>query len=207
MATPKLHNGIVNAIAQWTVSGTFFARTGYPYTAIDTSFNSILGSENFAPVGPGLLYSSYVWGNQTTPNPVSCGGSAAITSCAGMVNGFTSVGTTTNAAGVTTTTPGPTWGNQRRNQLYGPGYWDWDLTVMKNFNFPHWESGKIGVGAQVFNILNHPNFDQPFNDLNNANGPFGTIGRTVGTPTSVYGSFLGADSSPRQIQLRATLTF
>ena len=49
-------------------------------------------------------------------------------------------------------------GVQRRNQFYGPKFFDTDFTVMKNFRIPHWESGKLGVGLQFFNLFNHPEF-------------------------------------------------
>jgi hypothetical protein len=97
------------------------------------------------------------------------------------------------------------FGNQRRNQVYGPAYFNTDLTLMKNFRFPKWESAEIQIGAQAFNILNHPNFDQSVGDISNPQ--FGFINRTVATPTSIFGSFLGADASPRALQIRAQLRF
>jgi len=54
-------------------------------------------------------------------------------------------------------------------------------------------------------VLNHPNFDQPVADI--ANPQFGQIISTVSAPTSVLGSGLGGDSSPRQIQLTAKFVF
>jgi hypothetical protein len=57
----------------------------------------------------------------------------------------------------------------------------------------------------MFNILNHPNFDQPNSDL--ASPQFGLITSTVNTPTSILGGFVGADAAPRQIQIKANLTF
>ena len=65
------------------------------------------------------------------------------------------------------------FGNQRRNQFYGPKYFDTDMSLMKNFRVPRWESAKFSVGAQFFNLFNHPNFDQPVNDIANT-GQFGT---------------------------------
>ena len=76
---------------------------------------------------------------------------------------------------------------------------------MKNFHFPHWESAKLGVGLQFFNLLNHVNFDQPVADVQDPN--FGQIINTVSTPTSIVGSFLGGDASPRMIQVKAQLSF
>jgi hypothetical protein len=67
------------------------------------------------------------------------------------------------------------------------------------------ERAKIGVGFQFFNLFNHPNFDQPLNDVSNP--AFGLIQRTVNTPTSILGSFLGGDASPRLIQLKAEFKF
>jgi hypothetical protein len=69
------------------------------------------------------------------------------------------------------------------------------------------ERASLGFGVQFFNLLNHPNFDQPINDISNANHQFGVIQRTANTPTSVLGSFLGGDASPRLIQLKAEFKF
>jgi hypothetical protein len=103
-------------------------------------------------------------------------------------------------------TPSPNaFGRQRRNQVYGPNYIDTDLGLMKSIPIPHWESARLQIGAQAFNILNHPNFDQPVGDVSSSQ--FGTIINTVNTPTSILGSFLGGDASPRMLQIRAQLTF
>jgi hypothetical protein len=111
------------------------------------------------------------------------------------------------ASGATPNAPIFGFGNQARNQFFGPGYFDTDFTVMKYTGIPHWESAKLGVGVQFFNILNHPNFDQPDRDISNGSGQFGQILRMVNTPTSILGSFLGGDAAPRLIQLTAKLNF
>jgi hypothetical protein len=65
---------------------------------------------------------------------------------------------------------------------------------------------QVMVGAQFFNILNHPNFATPSNDI--ADGAnFGQITSTVSTPTSIFGAYLGGDASPRIIQLKGSLVF
>jgi hypothetical protein len=69
------------------------------------------------------------------------------------------------------------------------------------------ERASLGFGVQFFNLFNHPNFDQPINDISNGNNQFGLIQRTVNTPTSILGSFLGGDASPRLIQLKAQFKF
>lgn len=97
------------------------------------------------------------------------------------------------------------FGGQRRNQFSGPGYLDTDLALLKGFKLPRLESGKVQVGVQAYNILNHPNFQNP--GFNFSAPGFGTVTQTASSPTSVFGSFLGGDSSPRILQLKATFQF
>jgi hypothetical protein len=95
--------------------------------------------------------------------------------------------------------------NQHRNQFTGPRYFDTDMTIMKYTKIPHWETAKLGIGAQFFNLFNHRNFQPPINDINS--GAFGQVQGTVNPPTSILGSFLGGDASPRLIQLTAKFNF
>ena len=193
--TPKLHSVMWDALFDWTISGALFARSGLPFTAVDGASSGVLGSYNYGPaLGLDLFADSSV-------GPINCSSSAAFT-----VSG-TNHPCMTSAEFTSPVGPGgiASFGNQRRNQIYGPNFFDTDLTLMKNFRIPHWESAEFQVGAQAFNILNHPNFDQPVGDVSNTQ--FGSSLRTVATPTSIFGSFLGADASPRALQIRAQLTF
>ena len=54
---------------------------------------------------------------------------------------------------------GDNLGNVGRNALRGPGFFQWDMSVMKNF--PITERIKVQFRADIFNILNHPNFANP----------------------------------------------
>ncbi|HLK33932.1 MAG TPA: hypothetical protein VKT29_12635, partial [Terriglobales bacterium] len=176
----------------WTVSGTFFVRSGLPFTVLDSTAGGALSSNNYgAPGGIPLAIfgtptnpANYLGAERTCNNPdVTCLNTSSFLP-AGTLLGF---------------------GSQRRNQFRGPGFFDTDFTIMKQIPLPGWEGGKLRVGAQFFNLINHPNFDQPVNDL--ASPQFGSIIRTVSVPTSIVGSFLGGDASPRMIQLTARLTF
>ena len=195
--TPKLHSRALDALLNWTISGTLFARSGIPFTAIDGASTSVLNGYNYGPLTGMSLFAD------STVGPLSCSSSAA----------FTVTGTNTPCmtgsqffSPVPTATGGiATFGQQRRNQIYGPVYFNTDLTLMKNFRIPGWEGGELQIGAQAFNILNHPNFDQPVSDVSNSQ--FGQSIRTVATPTSIYGAFLGANASPRALQIRAQLRF
>lgn len=172
----------------WEVSGTVFARSGLPFTVVDGNATSNLASNNYGGALNGN--GAFVFANYLGGAPSSCGSSAVNTPC------LTTAMFSPATAG---------FGTQRRNQFYGPRFFDTDFTVMKNFQIPHWEAGKFGIGLQFFNLFNHPNFDQPVGDV--ANPQFGTINTTVSTPTSILGSFLGGDASPRLIQIKARLTF
>lgn len=98
------------------------------------------------------------------------------------------------------------FGLQRRNQFRGPGFFNTDLSLTKSTAVDLWGEGqKFVVGANSYNVLNHPNFDQPVNDVSNTQ--FGQIIVTVAPPTSVLGSGLAGDGSPRQIQLTAKFVF
>ncbi|MGA2591112.1 MAG: hypothetical protein ABSH32_14430 [Bryobacteraceae bacterium] len=175
----------------WTLSGTFFVRSGFPFTVVDTAASSTLSGLNDG--GP-------YFGNLIGSGIGTCGEAAAgpnATSCV-------------NAAEFSPSTGSPTaFGNQGRNIFRGPGYFDTDLAISKSFRFPRWESAKLTLGAQAFNLLNHPNFDQPVNDLANTNPTtgFGDITRTVNPPTSILGSFLGGDASTRMIQVKLQFQF
>lgn len=76
---------------------------------------------------------------------------------------------------------------------------------MKKTKIPGWERGQLQVGLQFFNVLNHPNFNLPSNSVTSPF--FGTVQSTVNPPTSILGSFLGGDASPRLIQIKAQFVF
>ncbi len=172
----------------WQVTGTVFHHSGFPFTVVDSAVtNSITnyGSSIFA---------------QQLHNVHSCGASA-------ILNTATFTGTPcaiTNPANYTTPTA---FGQQTRNQTVAPSYTDTDMAVLKNFAIPKWESAKLIVGAQFFNLFNHPNFASPSSDINPTNPLAGFITTTVNTPTSILGSGLGGNADPRLIQLKASFQF
>jgi len=184
------HGGPNALVKGWTFSGTIFAHSGSPFTVYSSNYTGTL--QAFNNFGPGT---QYIFANEIG-GAVSCGPSAAAATAAGP---------STCATAAQFPDPTTTFGDQRRNQNRGPGYFDSDFAVEKGFGIPKWESAKFSVGARFFNIFNHPDFGFPI--MNNSSSSFGHIINTVSTPTSIYGSGLGADASPRVIQLQAKLTF
>jgi hypothetical protein len=167
----------------WQMSGTFFARTGLPYTPYDYTETATLDETGYAAQD----YANFLGG------PVA--------SCSGPYHPC-----------LTTSQFSPSpygvgFGNVLRNSFRGPGYFDWDASLLKYTKIPHWESAKLAVGLQAYNVLNHPNFDNPIANVSAGPGVFGTVIKALGPPTTMMGSYLGADASVRMIQLTARLVF
>jgi len=98
-------------------------------------------------------------------------------------------------------TPGQGLGDVGRNSLRAPGFFQWDLSAMKNF--PVGEKFTVQFRADFFNILNHPNFGNPGNGICTSvaaatatspasctpNTNFGRIGQTIaGQNSSLVGT-------------------
>jgi len=192
----ELPKGPTALLKGWQLSGNVFWRTGFPYTVTNSAVTGVLSGDGFG----GPAFANY---GGPSSHPV-CRGPHGTLDGAGPVpciatSDFPDFGNASNQL-VTGTM------NQRRNQFYGPHYFDTDMTIMKYTRIPHWETAKLGIGAQFFNLFNHPNFQSPINNVNNT-GSFGDVLGTVNPPTSILGSFLGGDASTRLIQLTAKFNF
>ncbi|MGB8479890.1 MAG: carboxypeptidase regulatory-like domain-containing protein [Acidobacteriaceae bacterium] len=173
----------------WEVSGTVFHHTGFPFTVVDSVVTNSLTN-----------YGSTIFAKQLN-NVHTCGGSHVYNLAAGTNTNPCAI---VNPANYTLPTA---FGQQERNQSVGPSYTDTDMAVLKSFAIPKWESAKFTVGAQFFNLLNHPNFSSPSSDINPTNGFAGAITSTVNTPTSILGSGLGGNAAPRLIQIKGSFEF
>ena len=202
----------------WQVSGTIFARSGFPYTVIDPLESGNLVPKNYF----GLLYAVPVGPLGSGP---SCGKGAAIPLAAqpcqppqvlqgGSPNRnahFVQTGCETGFnAGNLPGPSGPCDGHavffaQGRNRFRGPNYFTTDFAVMKNTTIPGWEKGVLRIGFQFFNFFNHPNFGIP--DPGISDPGFGQIFYLAQSPTGILGSGFGGDVAPRMIQLKAQLQF
>jgi hypothetical protein len=179
------HHGSDLLFGGWTVSGTVFHRTGFPFSVTDSATNLV------ADGGPALAYS-------TTSGRPACSARAVYTN-----------GTPCLTLGEFSPVVDPLsglmlgLGNQSRNQYRGPGYFNTDLNVLKSFRIR--ERLRLSLGAQFFNLFNHPNFAPPVS--NRESSFFGQITSAVSVPTSMLGSLLGGDASPRLIQLHSEVRF
>ncbi|MEI9979576.1 MAG: hypothetical protein WDN23_11360 [Edaphobacter sp.] len=156
--------GVVDAVlGGWQASTTYTYRSGLPFT----------------PVMSGANNSNSLAGNWY-PNRIRSGKLAHPTTA----EWFDTTAFVTPATG--------TFGNSRRNILYGPNFANFDVSIAKTFALSQaHEAWKLQFKLDMFDVFNHPNYGQP-----NANIGGGS---TVGTITS--------NVTNRQMQLAGVLRF
>ena len=188
----KFQNKVADSLlGGWSISGTWFAHTGYPYTVYNSG-----GATRVSNYSNGVtsLLPGYFIGGPTRPGcstpDTPCLLGADVTGAQFLDN-------------VDQLKLG-SWGNKPRNAFRGPGYFNTDLSVNKRFKVT--ERVNFVVGANAYNILNHANFRNPSGDLSVAS-TFGTIQGTVNPPTSPYGAFLSSSVDGRILQLTGKFTF
>jgi hypothetical protein len=173
-----------HALGNWTVAGTFLFHSGYPFSVQNSSVRSRQSVVNAAaPLLTNTFLADYLgtgYLSCSTPN-VACLTPSMFASATNQHD----------------------YGNIPRNSFRGPSYFDTDLNLTKII--PIHERYRFTIGAYFYNILNHPNFDNPFNNV--AVGNFGQILETVSPPSSAYGSFQGSAVSGRVIQTQVRFTF
>jgi len=188
----KSSNRFLNqAISGWTLSQTFFRRTGLPFSAVDGVTQSNLVANNFNPSQANVL--AYPSGAGTLPQ--TCGApavaSGAIVPCLPL-SLFLPAGTE------------PGFGGTLRNQFRGPSYFNTDLTVRKNFKLT--ERVTFSFATIFYNILNHPNFGNPYDNMA-VPSLFGSAFTTISPPTTPYGAFASAAEDARIVQFNGKIIF
>jgi hypothetical protein len=180
-----LNHGAMGRILEGVeMDGIFTAQTGHPF--------DVRGTQDTQRTGIGAW--GYQVGDPFGP-PSGPGCSAQLN---GPGSGFAYI---TNQCAFTN----PPFGqasNNERNQWYGPGFWDWDVTIAKRMTIT--ERVKAELRFEGYNILNHPHFLNPGTDSaalgNLINNPsFGVITQTYVQPDGT--------TSARQIQVALKVLF
>ncbi len=100
-------------------------------------------------------------------------------------------------------------GNLGRNGLRGFGAVEWDFAVHRDF--PLHEAVKLQFRAEMFNVLNHPNFGPPVGDISQPSFGLSTqmLAQSLGGANVGGGGFspLYQIGGPRSIQFALKLTF
>jgi hypothetical protein len=194
---PSYGHGMLRTVSGgFEFSGDVFHNSGLPYTITQSS--SSIGGPGAGAFATGTVN---LFARELNNNfDHHCGGGSHALLPDGSVpsqcNFVGSFGAPTNFA------------QQGRNSLIGPSYTNVNFGAFKVIPIPHSEVMKLKIGAQFFNLFNHPNFQNPTHQLTATNaGTLGSIQQTVGAPTSILGSTGGSDASPRLIQLHGSFTF
>ena len=174
----KFSNSWVNgALGGWTISENFFVRSGLPLTVLDgtTTVTNFPGGD-------------YIPAEVVGVGQGTC--SVYLTGCL-------------NTAGFATATGLTAFPSQARNQYRGPGFFDSDVSVNKNFKVT--ERVAFGIGANAYNVFNHSNFANPVNFFGAPN--LGQITLQAVPPTGPFGSFFAGAPSNRILQFQGKIIF
>jgi hypothetical protein len=195
LPAPK-SNAIANAIVRgWSTENIFQARSAAPVTVYYSSFSLL--SDFATLVRPNIVSGQPLY----LSGPQYPGGKAINPSAF-------------SAPPLGTNNLPTTQGNLGRNALRGFGATQWDFAVHRDF--PIRESVRLQFRAELFNVLNHPNFGQPVGDLGSPsvlNPQFGRSTQMLGQ--SLAGGNVGSGAlsplyqigGPRSLQFALKFIF
>jgi|HubBroStandDraft_2_1064218.scaffolds.fasta_scaffold00043_4 hypothetical protein len=178
------HHLVNTLVGGWQIAGTFFWRTGFPFSIVNGA-QSVAFAANNLTVNGALLANVLYEPQRGTPTVF--GSNCATTAC------FTTASFTTPTS----------FDANARNAFRGPGYFNTDLNLKKTFAVT--ERFKMAIGANFFNLLNHPNFQNP--QANTNSSAFGSITALAVSPTTPYGAFASAAEGMRIVQVFAKVNF
>ena len=167
-------------IGGWQLSGSLAILSGSPFSvyADGTTYNQASGSSQFPNWNPGVSWKPAHRSADEWFNP------AAFTKPA---NG--------------------TYGNVRRNSLYGPGWYQVNLTGSKTFSLP-WEGVKFQIRIDAYNAFNHTSWAAPGSGSGGVHlqSPVGATAGTVYSGPTV-GQITSSAVTGRIVQLGGRLSF
>jgi len=200
LPSPHVHRFARAFLSGWSTENFIVARTAPPVDLSDPNF-FYLGSNSLTNIRPDVVKGQplYIYGsNCFAVFGVSCPGG----------KGFNPAAFTDPPVDSSTGLP-IRQGDLGRNGLRGFGAAQWDFAVHRDF--PIRESLKLQFRVEAFNVLNHPNFGSPNNQLFQSG--FGLSSETLGQYLS--GGVVGGGGlsplyqmgGPRSVQLALKLNF
>jgi hypothetical protein len=140
-------HGVVNQIlGGWTINSIYTFQTGEPFAVRSGVFSANGSHESRAVVqNPAIRARLQYLPNQTFAGPVLFPAVTALPCGADLTQNFC--------------IPAPGRDGAGRNIFTAPSYWNLDLGFIKTFQIT--ERFKLQFRTEMFNALNHPNFDNP----------------------------------------------
>ncbi len=209
---PHVHNAFARgALSNWSLENVLLARSALPEDITDS--NQFFGTSAIA-VRPDRVPGQplYLYGSQCASTLVGFGELMPGQGCPGgrafNPNAFQDPPIDPNTFGVTRQ------GNLGRNALRGFNAFQWDLGIRREFPM-HEGSMRLQFRAELFNILNHPNFANPVGDLASLGVPSGfglstqTLAKGLGGNEPGGGGFASVFQlgGPRSVQFGLKLLF
>jgi hypothetical protein len=184
----------------WRVSSTFVLQGGNPMSITTGGNNS---SDN--------LSGDYTQFPNLVGDPLKAGPVAANPTCAAPPGPTHSLTQWYNPCAFEVPASG-TYGNYRRNEIYGPGIEDMNASLGKTFDLYPDRGVRLEVRADAFNVLNHPSFGQSGSNVIGPNGlpnPASTnpICQTAGCGNLGDAVINGVTIGGRTMQLYGKITF
>jgi hypothetical protein len=201
--------GWAQMLKGWEVNSIVTVQTGTPYNVIDGFLNgndiSLTGefSDRWNFFGDPRAFDA----RHGTGIPFFADGTT-VPACAAVGNPTTlaSFGCFAVPGAVMEPPALGTFGTMGRNIFRGPGLQDWDFSILKR-----WQAERLGIQfrAEIFNILNHPNFANPFASALGFVDPSvpGTFGCACATPDVGGANPLIGTGGQRAIQLGVKFIF
>lgn len=178
------------ALGGWQITGITQFQSGTPFTIGTNTDYAGIGTSTFQPWN--------VNGNATLSKS-----DQAFSNGAGDSNYWFRIKNSDGTPIFTAPTAG-TFGNQTKNNYYGPGFQNWNLALFKSFTLH--EQHKIQFRAEAFNWINHPNWGGA-NGSGGFGNPPGPQGQPNGNPTSSTFGKVTTKDGRRNLQLSLKYTF
>jgi hypothetical protein len=150
----------------WTISGVLTLQSGTALTIAYNNATNVFGiSEDRAQITPGCSKSNLV-----TPGSVES-----------KLNNYFNASCFTTPPIIGADGIGTAFGDSASGIVDGPGQFNIDLSLMRNFPIP-WprEGSSLQFRVEFFNVLNHPQFSNP--DTTFGSSSFGIINSTAVNP-------------------------
>jgi hypothetical protein len=179
-STPKFSRALYeNSLGGWKFGGKVYLYSGRPFTVTNGGINGATAglSSTFSGSILADLVQPGVLGTRCSRSSVNLAGHAPCLSTAD----FASAAIQND------------FGNTKPNSFRGPGYFSIAAQLSRSIQVT--EHQHFEIGADAYNLFNHPNFGLPTSDVNS--GSFGLITSTQSSPTSIYGTGQGSAVSGR----------
>jgi hypothetical protein len=199
----------------WQINSIITLQTGLPWGPIDgfSNGNNVSGTGEFADRWDFFGNPSDFNASQNGPIPYFSAASnpacVALATTPGLLAALQNFGCFAKGSSVMIPPATNTFGTMGRNLFRGPVYRNWDFSLIKTWQLR--ERLAFQLRGEFFNVLNHPNFTNPYGvggQLGNVDPSVpGSFGYASETPDVAAANPVIGSGGPRAIQIGLKLRF